>query len=191
MVFGDKLKEARKEAGLSQEQLAEKMSVSRSAVAKWETNKGMPDIENLKSMAQLLNVSIDYLLNEENTIDFSEIKEPIVLDDYKKTGKCRSKMDAVALAKYSNATNIYALIRTKKLNKTESILDFLFQPGIFQTADYASDNSAYYLVENNNKQYLVNVTKEFIKSVELAKTITEKKFVVGNNKFKKIYKIIG
>ena len=44
MTFGEKLKCARKEAGLSQEQLAEKLSVSRSAVAKWESDKGMPDV---------------------------------------------------------------------------------------------------------------------------------------------------
>jgi len=37
------------------------MSISRSAVAKWETDKGMPDVNNLKIMAQLLNVSVDYL----------------------------------------------------------------------------------------------------------------------------------
>ena len=191
MTFGDKLKEARKEAGLSQEKLAEKLSVSRSAVAKWENNRGMPDIENLKSMAQLLNVSVDYLLNDESIIDFSETKEPIVLDDYEVTGKCRSKKDAAVLAKYPNATHIYPLIRSKKLSLTEKVLDFLFQPGIFQMADYAADNSAYYLVVNNNKQYLVNVTKEFITSVELAKTITDKKFVVGNNTYKKAaYKII-
>ena len=49
MTFGEKLKNARKEAGLSQEQLAEKLSVSRSAVAKWESDKGMPDIDNLKA----------------------------------------------------------------------------------------------------------------------------------------------
>lgn len=192
MTFGDKLKEARKEAGLSQEKLAEKLSVSRSAVAKWENNRGMPDIENLKSMAQLFNVSIDYLLNNESTIDFSEIKEPIVLDNFEVTGKCRSKKDAVVLAKYPNATIIYPLIRSKKLGITENVLDFLFQPGIFQMADYVADNSAYYLVENNNKQQLVNVTKEFITSVELAKKITDKKFVVGNNKYKKAaYKIMG
>ncbi|HWJ76495.1 MAG TPA: helix-turn-helix transcriptional regulator [Niallia sp.] len=191
MTLGEKLKEARKEAKLSQEQLAEKMSVSRSAVAKWENNRGMPDIENLKSMAQLFNVSIDYLLNDESTIDFSEFKEPIILDDFEVNGKCRSKNDAVVLAKYPNATNIYPLIKSKKLSKTESVLDFLFQPGIFQIADYAKDNSAYYLVENNNKQYLVNVTKEFITTNEIAKTITDKKFIVGNNKFKKTtYKLI-
>ena len=96
------------------------------------------------------------------------------------------------LAKYPNANGIYPLIRSKKLNKTENVLDFLFQPGIFQIANYAADNSAYYLVVNNSKQYLVNVTKEFITSIELTKTITDKKFIVGDNKFKKAaYKILG
>ena len=67
MTFGEKLKEARKEAGLSQEQFAEKMSVSRSAIAKWESDKGMPDVNNLKAIAQLLNISLDYLVDEEWT----------------------------------------------------------------------------------------------------------------------------
>ena len=62
MTFGEKLKEARKEAGLSQEQFAEKLSVSRSAVAKWESDKGIPDVNNLKLMAQLLvNISTDFI----------------------------------------------------------------------------------------------------------------------------------
>ena len=58
MTFGEKLKEARKEAGLSQEQLAQELSVSRSAVAKWESDKGMPDVNNLKAISQLLDVSV-------------------------------------------------------------------------------------------------------------------------------------
>lgn len=68
MTFGEKLKEARKTEGLSQEQFAEKMNVSRSAVAKWENDIGIPDVSNLKCMAKLLNVSIDCLLNEEKDI---------------------------------------------------------------------------------------------------------------------------
>lgn len=64
MTLGKKIKEARKNCGLSQEQLAEKLAVSRSAVAKWESDNGLPDIENLKSLAVLLNVSIDYLLHD-------------------------------------------------------------------------------------------------------------------------------
>lgn len=46
MTLGEKLKEARKQAGLSQEQLSEKLGVSRSAVAKWETDNGIPDVDN-------------------------------------------------------------------------------------------------------------------------------------------------
>ncbi|MDO4842713.1 MAG: helix-turn-helix transcriptional regulator, partial [Phoenicibacter congonensis] len=91
MTFGEKLKDARKSAGLSQEQFAEKLSVSRSAIAKWETDKGMPDITNLKAMSQLLGVSIDYLLDEDNKLSFSETKEPIDLSSFEKTGKCRSR----------------------------------------------------------------------------------------------------
>ena len=46
MTLGEKIKEARKNTGLSQEQLAEKLAVSRSAIAKWESDKGLPDIDN-------------------------------------------------------------------------------------------------------------------------------------------------
>ena len=79
MTFGEKLKEARQKAGLSQEQLSEKLHVSRSAVAKWETGKGMPDIENLKAAAKLLNVSIDYLFDEGSGFSVQSIKERIDL----------------------------------------------------------------------------------------------------------------
>lgn len=71
MTFGEKLRKARKEIGLSQVQLAEKINVSRSAVAKWDSDKGMPDVSNLKVMAQLLNVSVDYLLDEDEKISFN------------------------------------------------------------------------------------------------------------------------
>ena len=47
MNLGEKIKERRKQAGLTQEQLAERLNVSRQAITKWETNKGIPDIANL------------------------------------------------------------------------------------------------------------------------------------------------
>ncbi len=62
MTLGEKIAEARKQMKLSQEQLAERLSVSRSAVAKWETAKGMPDIENFIGLSKVLGVSIDYLV---------------------------------------------------------------------------------------------------------------------------------
>jgi hypothetical protein len=55
-----------------------------------------------------------------------------------------------------------------------------------QIADSLNNTSAYYLVELEQKQLLVNVTKEFIESRELICKLTEKKIVIGNNLFKKI-----
>ena len=101
MTLGEKIKEARKEAGFSQEQLAEKMSVSRSAIAKWETDKGIPDVNNLKVMSQLLGVSIDYLLDDGEKLSFNEIKKPINLEDFEKTGKCRDKKTTESIDSYA------------------------------------------------------------------------------------------
>ena len=62
MTLGEKIKEARKQCGLSQEQLAEKMSVSRSAIAKWENGLGLPNDESLKLLADYFGITIDELI---------------------------------------------------------------------------------------------------------------------------------
>ena len=185
MTFGEKLKNARKEAGLSQEQLAEKLSVSRSAVAKWETDNGMPDVNNLKAMASLLNTSIDYLLDEDEKLTFNETREPIELESYEKTGKCRDKKDAAVYWKYRDAEAIYPLIRSKKLSVKEYLLDIVTSRGVSQLADYVNNSDGYYLVIKDNKQILVRVSKDFISSSELADRVDPGKFIIGNNVFKK------
>lgn len=65
MTFAEKLKLIRKQAGFSQEQLAEKLGVSRQAVTKWETDTGIPDIENMRAISVLFDISIDELLSNE------------------------------------------------------------------------------------------------------------------------------
>ena len=65
MIFAEKLKTIRKQAGMSQEQLAEKLGVSRQAVTKWETDAGVPDIENIMAVSALFGISIDELLSNE------------------------------------------------------------------------------------------------------------------------------
>lgn len=72
MIFAEKLKSIRKQAGMSQEQLAEKLGVSRQAVTKWETNAGIPDIENIRAISVLFDISIDELLSNER-----EAKKPV------------------------------------------------------------------------------------------------------------------
>lgn len=191
MTFGEKLREARKAAGLSQEQFAEKMSVSRSAVAKWESDKGLPDVNNLKVMAQLLGVTIDYLLDDEEKLNLSETKEPIDLESFEKTGKARDKKDAAVLAKFPNADAVYPLIRQKKMSKKENLLDFIVQSGVVQMLDYMNNSDGYYLVEQGGRQYLVRVSKDFITTTELAQHVDTKKFTIDNNVFKRmVYQLI-
>jgi len=68
MNFSEKLKAKRKEFGMSQEQLAEKIGVSRQAITKWETDAGMPDIGNILSIASLFNTSVDEMLSSEKQL---------------------------------------------------------------------------------------------------------------------------
>lgn len=77
MTFGEKLTKLRKEKGLSQEELAFELDVSRQAVSRWERDSGYPEIEKLLRMGRLFHVTLDYLLNEENEdgATFSEEKE--------------------------------------------------------------------------------------------------------------------
>lgn len=62
MTFGKRLQQVRKAAGLSQEQLAELVGMSRQAVSKWETDQAAPDIDKLASLCGVLGVSADELL---------------------------------------------------------------------------------------------------------------------------------
>ena len=65
MTFAEKLKTARKNAGMSQDALAEKLGVSRQAVTKWETGRGIPDIENMMIISNLFGISVDEFLSSE------------------------------------------------------------------------------------------------------------------------------
>ena len=65
MDFGQKLKEIRKNEGLSQEQLAEKIGVSRQAITKWETGRGLPDIENMMILAEIFKTTLDELVSQD------------------------------------------------------------------------------------------------------------------------------
>lgn len=65
MSFAENLRRARKTKGMSQEELAALLGVSRQAVSKWEQGTGYPETEKLKTISNNLNVSLDYLLDNE------------------------------------------------------------------------------------------------------------------------------
>lgn len=66
MTFGEKLKVLRKEKGYSQEEFAELLHVSRQAVSKWESDRGMPEINTILQISNMFDVTLDYLLKSEN-----------------------------------------------------------------------------------------------------------------------------
>jgi transcriptional regulator with XRE-family HTH domain len=72
MEFNQKLQELRKQKGLTQEELAEKLYVSRTAISKWESGRGYPNIESLKTIAKFFSVTLDELLSTDEVLTIAE-----------------------------------------------------------------------------------------------------------------------
>lgn len=72
MEFHEKLQELRKSRGLTQEELAEALYVSRTAISKWESGRGYPSIDSLKEISKYFSVTIDDLLSGEALISIAE-----------------------------------------------------------------------------------------------------------------------
>jgi transcriptional regulator with XRE-family HTH domain len=72
MEFHEKLQVLRKQKGLTQEELAEALFVSRTAISKWESGRGYPNIDSLKAIATFFSVTIDELLSSEEVLTIAE-----------------------------------------------------------------------------------------------------------------------
>ncbi len=72
MEFHEKLQELRKSRGLTQEELADALFVSRATISKWESGRGYPSIDSLKEISRYFSVSIDDLLSGEQLIFIAE-----------------------------------------------------------------------------------------------------------------------
>lgn len=182
MTLGQKLKEIRKRFGLSQEQLALIMNVSRQAITKWENDVGLPDVTNLQELSKVFGITVDYLLNDENNLPALSMRKELDKEKYK------NKMTMyfeVLKEYYPEPYEIYVLTRYKKLNFVELILDTFIEPeiGPVSTADSFSDISPYYLVKKDNLKLLVNIKNYVLEVVELPSNTNNKKFIYGKNKF--------
>lgn len=81
MIFSEKLQILRKGKGLTQEEFAEKLNVSRQAVAKWESGQVYPDIFNLIQISNMMNVSVDYLVKDQDCSVSISSAAPTDLDE--------------------------------------------------------------------------------------------------------------
>lgn len=80
MILADKIIELRKKAGMSQDELAEKMDVSRQSVSKWEGAQSIPDLNKILKLSEIFGVSTDYLLKDDFEKPVQEVSE-ILTDD--------------------------------------------------------------------------------------------------------------
>ena len=72
MEFNEKLQELRKQKGITQEELAAQLYVSRTAISKWESGRGYPNIESLKAIASFFSVTVDELLSSDEILTIAE-----------------------------------------------------------------------------------------------------------------------
>ena len=205
--LGEKIRKARLEARLTQEELSELLMVSRAAVAKWETNRGLPDIENLKFIASALSVSVDYLLDENNSVDFSITKKPINLNKYGFDGRLSSfkKLkikEQIVLDEYPDSEiNMLTVVKTYNSSSEKMVDNFvgwfstlLGGLPLFGTYDFSKAVSTlgadqYYLVDKKDKQYFVLITDEYIISRIMGVAFNSKKFRIGDKEFMKVGKL--
>ena len=68
MTLGERIRDERKKRGLSQEELADILNVSRQAITKWETDRGIPDIANLIRISEEFEISLDELIKGDNSV---------------------------------------------------------------------------------------------------------------------------
>lgn len=112
MTLSDRLQELRKTHNLSQEQLAEKLDISRQAISKWESGQANPDINNLLKLSNIYEVSTDYILLGKETDSQIVVEEKIIYEEKKGFKKLHDLPSSIkiALAIFIIAIGVFVVI---------------------------------------------------------------------------------
>lgn len=122
MIFSDKLQVLRKSKGITQEELAETLHVSRQAVAKWESGMAYPDITNLIQLSELFHMTIDYLVKD------NECSKALI-------PTCVNDMEELIRFKIEALQNTYAGYGNPSTPSRPESNDFLYEKGPYQYID--------------------------------------------------------
>lgn len=188
MKFNEKLKEYRKIFGLSQEKLAEKLNVSRQVITKWENDIGLPEISNLKCVAKLFGVSVDYLLDEERNIEYPILREEIILDKNNYSNRYDYVVSYLK-KEYVDQGSIYALTELEKENsKLTEITNFLTFgiSNLSYITEWISSPAIWFVVEMETQNLIVKATKNVIEIRELSSLVDTNKFTFDKTKLLKL-----
>ena len=98
MKIGNKINQLRKLSGMTQEQLAEKLNVSRQTISKWESDSTSPDLESIVKISRIFHVSLDDLLKEGETGVANKNDEQLTLEDLMKINLHNRKMTLLLIS---------------------------------------------------------------------------------------------
>ena len=123
MLFNEKLKMLRKENELTQEQLAEKLNVSRQAITKWESGDGTPDIENLKQISILFNTTIDELVKEDKAVKVETIKNYSYIEELEIDHTKHFDINICKIYELNLMSNVEEKVKVELLSNEEENLE--------------------------------------------------------------------
>ena len=167
MTLGQKIRDMRKQMGISQEVLGEILHVSRQAITKWETDAGVPDVTNLSELAKLFGVPVDYFISNKTTTD---VTNQLVIDITKYRNSNEGNMQIIRHfyseeweAKYLK----YTIYPKKKLVRiglgiANIFSDFAFDATMGAQLIYEIDklDDNYYLLYRDDIIFLAYINKE-------------------------------
>lgn len=143
MNLSAKLTSLRKQKGLTQMDLAEKLNVSRQAISRWEVGTAVPSTDNLKVLSELYGVTVDYLLND-GAVQIHEERAPISVSK-SHTPKTRKSMmlwlfvaDAIVAAVIASILTVVS-IQNKNQNQVVPIEDLNVGQGDYTTYTFSFD----------------------------------------------------
>ncbi len=171
MNIAERLKDLRKKARYSQEQVAEILNVSRQAVSKWESAQGYPDIENIIKLAQMYEVSTDYLLLGKEPLtphtaeaDISEIRVSEIDPFETEFSEMKLSETKSSETKPSETKLFDAKPSETKPSETEFTESKLSETEIFETEISQADISR---TENRTKREMSPETKKTIRIIAI------------------------
>ncbi len=187
MTFGEKLKHLRTQANLTQQQVANRINITRQAIAKWEQGVGLPDIDNLKKISSLFNVSIDEMLDykiEDINVTLNETIEECNEKGFK-------RISEFILEKFANANEIYQLSQEINLKLWQeivySLLDFDVVLGLH---DFIQNGIVYaFYIKTETDNYLALVKKSTLMTKKLDNDFVKRHLVVDGYRYEKIKKL--
>ena len=155
--------------------------ISRSAIAKWETDKGLPDVGNLKLLGQLLNTSLDRLLDDGEEADGSVIREKYNLITYG-PGCRKVKKDRVVRERFPNA-KIYTLLGRQEPTELQRFADSVTDCRTTVDELIKDVSKSFYLIETDGRQLFVTLTDSYIETRPLEQPLESSSFSIDGWNF--------